>query len=353
MTAQPFFGPCVAASVTGGPSLAAGATSEPSIAETGLWTPMVAPCRPGPVNEVDLKLAVVAARQHGIFTTDDARAAGADRSLVLRRVRAGRWIRLAPGLFQIAGAPVSWKQQVSAAVRRHSPPAAASHRTAAHLHGLYGRPRRIEVVTVATGVRGLTHLVHQCQDLVASEIVVIDGLPTTDVARTIIELGVPAGIQVAQQVLDAAVRAGMVTLPQVAGRIHRYGRRGRRGIGPTRKLVTERLGWDQITDSVLEDAFLRLALRSGLPRPTAQRRGVIRGGRQVARLDFDFGAVVVELDSEKYHTDRDSFRGDRRRQNELVQAGLVVLRFTWWDVMAAPDYVVATVAAALRRLGVA
>jgi very-short-patch-repair endonuclease len=74
----------------------------------------------------------------------------------------------------------------------------------------------------------------------------------------------------------------------------------------------------------------------------------------VVRLDFDFGGrVVVELDSEKFHTDPDSFRLDRRRQNDLVQAGFTVLRFTWWDVMAAPEYVAATVATALLQSGVA
>jgi hypothetical protein len=305
------------------------------------------------MHDVDLRLAVVAARQHGVFSITDALEAGANRSLVYRRVSSGHWDRLAPGLFRLAGSTPTWRQAVAAAVLRHSAPAAASHRTAAHLHGLYGRPHRIEVVTVSTGVRGLPYLVHQCQDLVEAEIVLVDGIPTTDVARTIIDVGVPAGIQVAQRVLDDAIRKEMVTLQRIAARVHRYGRRGRRGIGPARELVRERLGWDQVTDSVLEDAFLRLAQRSGLPTPTAQRRMVTREGKRVIRLDFDFGPVVVELDSEKYHTDRDSFRNDRRRQNDLVQSGLVVLRFTWWDVMAAPEYVVATVATALRSAGAA
>ena len=128
----------------------------------------------------------------------------------------------------------------------------------------------------------------------------------------------------------------------------------RRRIGPARQLVVERLGWDSVTDSVLEDAFLRLADRAGLPRPTPQRRVVMRQGRRAVRLDFDFGdRVVVELDSEKFHTDRDSFRHDRRRQNDLIQAGFTVLRFTWWDVMAAPEYVASTVATALRQSGAA
>lgn len=300
--------------------------------------------------DVDLKVAAVAASQHGVFTTADAIEAGADSSLISRRVRAGRWERLAPSLYCLAGTPLTWQRSVSSAVLRLPRPAAASHRTAAFVHGLYGRPRRIEVVTVATGMRGLPFVVHQCLDLVEAEIVTVGGLRVTDVPRTITDIGIPAGIGVAQKVLDGAIRQELTTLTEVAARIHRYGRKGRRGIGPARQLVVERLQWDQITDSVLEDAFLRLVDRAGLPRPIPQRRKVLRQGSWVVRVDFDFGGwLVVELDSEKYHTDRDSFRYDRRRQNALVQEGAKVLRFTWWDVMAAPDYVVATLARALAQ----
>lgn len=300
--------------------------------------------------DVDLRLAVVAATQHGVFTTRDARAAGANSSLISRRVSSGRWQRTAPGLYLMAGTPETWKRTVSAAVLRMRPPAAASHRTAAHLHGLFPRPRRIEVVTVSTGKRNLPFIAHQCLDLVANEIMTVDGIATTDVPRTIIDIGVPAGIQVAQRVLDDALRREMTTLLEVARRIHRYGRKGRRGIGPARQLVVERLRWSDVTDSVLEDGFLRLAARSGLPRPTPQRRMVMRKGRRVVRVDFDFGGdLVVELDSQKYHTDPFRFQDDRRRQNALIQEGMTVLRFTWWDVMAAPDYVAGTIASMLAR----
>jgi hypothetical protein len=301
-------------------------------------------------SDVDLRVAAIAARQHGVFSTEQATRAGAYSSLISRRVRAGRWLRLAPGVYGMAGTPDSWPRSVSIAVHRVTGLAAASHRTAAHLHRLYGRPRRIEVVTRATGLRGSPFLVHQCLDLTAEEVVVVDGIATTDIPRTIIDIGVPAGIGVAQRVLDGALRKGQTTLEQVAGRIHRYGRRGRRGIGPARALVVERLGWDEVTESVLEDAFLRLSIRAGLPEPTPQRRVLLRNGSRVVRLDFDFGRdVAVELDSEKFHTDPVAFQDDRRRQNAMVNQGLTVLRFTWWDVMAAPDYVVATISAALQR----
>ncbi len=301
-------------------------------------------------SDIDVRVAAVAGRQHGVFSASQAVEAGANSALISRRVRSGRWLRLGPGVYAVAGSPETWARAVSTAVHRVAGPTAASHRTAAHLHGLYGRPRRIEVVTTSTGLRNIGFVIHQCLDLTPNEIMDVSGIPTTDIARTIIDIGVPAGIDVTQRVLDGALRREMTTLEQVAERIHRYGRKGRRGIGPARALVVERLGWDKVTESVLEDAFLRLAARAGLPQPSPQRRLVLRHGRRVVRLDFDFeGRVAVELDSEKYHTDPTTFQDDRRRQNAMVNQGLVVLRFTWWDVMAAPDYVVATIATALTR----
>jgi very-short-patch-repair endonuclease len=61
--------------------------------------------------------------------------------------------------------------------------------------------------------------------------------------------------------------------------------------------------------------------------------------------------IVIALDGEQFHTDRKTFRKDRRQQNELVLEGRRVLRFTAWDVFAAPEYVVATVVEALRSFG--
>lgn len=83
--------------------------------------------------------------------------------------------------------------------------------------------------------------------------------------------------------------------------------------------------------------------------PDSQVRVTKRGGRFIARVDFIYrdASLVIELDGDRYHTDRDTFRGDRRRQNDLVQEGLRVLRFTAWDLFAAPEYVVSQVAAAL------
>ncbi|MDR7252092.1 very-short-patch-repair endonuclease [Nocardioides sp. BE266] len=60
-----------------------------------------------------------------------------------------------------------------------------------------------------------------------------------------------------------------------------------------------------------------------------------------------FHALAIEADSWAFHAGRPEHDADCLRYNALVVAGWTVLRFTWEQVMFAPDVVVRTVRAAL------
>jgi len=101
-------------------------------------------------------------------------------------------------------------------------------------------------------------------------------------------------------------------------------------------------------DSVLEVRFLRLAERSGLPKPEVQYE-IRQHGCLVARVDFFFAGVrlIVELDGLGAHRTATALQRDLERQNRLVGLGYVMLRFTWHDVVNRPDYVVESTKCAL------
>lgn len=64
----------------------------------------------------------------------------------------------------------------------------------------------------------------------------------------------------------------------------------------------------------------------------------------VGRVDFLLdGFLVVELDGAAYHSDRKALRNDRRRNNMTIVGGYLVLRYTYEDIMFAPDEVLAQV----------
>ena len=296
-------------------------------------------------------LAERAAAQHGVFRRSDWLSLGLSDKTLKRRTRAGLLLRLCPEIYAFSGVPRTWHMEVAAAVLSLGSRAAASHRTAAHLHGIVDRPERIEVVGLRTGRRPHEFVLHQSSDLARSHIISVVGIPTTTLARTIVDIGVPHGIGATGSCLDEARRRELVTLEEVARVLHQVARKGRNGVGPARRVLTERLAWDQITDSQLEDRFLRLIQRANLPQPRSQFVVTDDVGAFVARVDFAYpeASLLIELDGAAFHSDRAKFQRDRSRQNRLVALGYTVLRFTYWDVLAGPDVVVDTLAGFLPR----
>ncbi len=57
--------------------------------------------------------------------------------------------------------------------------------------------------------------------------------------------------------------------------------------------------------------------------------------------------MSIELDSARWHDNRESFVEDRRRRNEITLAGWNVLNFTWDDYANRPETLRATVTRAL------
>src|SRR5713101_4443451 len=96
--------------------------------------------------EVDDAIAAIAQHQHAAFSLAQVEAAGGDAMLALRRRRSGRWQRRASGVFVLAGAPASWRQQLMVATLAGGGGAVVSHRAAAALWRLDGvRPDIVEI----------------------------------------------------------------------------------------------------------------------------------------------------------------------------------------------------------------
>ena len=278
----------------------------------------------------------LAARHHGLFTRSQALAAGMSESTLRRRTSDGLYHRVYRGVYRIAGSPIDLKSRTMAAVLSMNSLAAASHATAAWLHDLGGTPKAIEIVASRPGRRERDFVVHQSTDLEEDQIADVDGIPTTSVARTIVDIGVPHGIGVVGRCLDEARRRGMVDLETVAALRKAVARKGRNGVGPARIVIAQRSQWDQVTESALESRFVRLVQSQGLPMPESQHQIRNEGGAVIARVDFAYPdkKVAVELDGAAYHSDVESFQRDRVRQNQLTLLGWIVIRFTYWDLHA-------------------
>jgi hypothetical protein len=312
-------------------------------------------------NDIDNRIRCLAMGQAGMFTTRQAAECGADAARRHRRVRSGDWIRDHRGIMRLRDHPVTWHTRLWAALFEAQPTAAVSHRSAAQLLGLPGRWRDpVEV----TKKRGRHHEVtlgrlHETSWLPPEHICEIDGLPVTNVARTLFDLaGDPEphlrgerGLAIHEKrirsLMNAALGRHGLTIEQEAAVLAALGRRGRPGSALVRVLLKE-FGSEYIpTESGLEDLFLSVVTDAGLEAPEKQVR--LGADEFVGRVDFVYRAarLVIEIDSH-WHDGPDDRSADRWRDNELHAAGWRVIRIRYRDLVTQPERVVRVIRTALR-----
>lgn len=291
----------------------------------------------------DRVLSMMARDQHGVFTIAQAKAVGLTDRAVRHRVARGVFERIHPGVFGYAGSAHSWNRDVVAAVLSAPEPTAASHRTAAYLWEISSRrPATIEIAAVRhQRVHRDQFIVHESKDLRTSDIHIVDGIPTTAPARTIVDLGASAPPWLVEKCLDTGLRKQLFTIWDVQRFIIRVARPGRTGVGVARPLAEERLTWKGITESDLEDLLRRIVATTPYPMPDPQHPLYREDGAFVGRYDFAYPTrlAIIECDSEEYHMDPVSFQRDRDKQNRAQMLGWTVYRVTWRQLIDDPDSV--------------
>jgi very-short-patch-repair endonuclease len=93
------------------------------------------------------------------------------------------------------------------------------------------------------------------------------------------------------------------------------------------------------TQSVLEDALLRVLRRGGLPAPVRQ----YRVGGVVLDAAYPWVRLGIEADSRIWHGGRTDVQRNSEKHNVLVAHGWRVLRFTAADVRRRAREIVASV----------
>lgn len=278
------------------------------------------------------ELSAVSAAQDGVFTRTQALAAGYTAAEVRARLRSGRWVRLDRGRY----APDDALQPLDA-VERHRRTAravllpawssdAASHATAALVHGLplLGPPPDAVHVTGPGPSRRRAGLVCHRAALTPAEVTVVDGIPVTTLARTVVDLSRTLPGRNAVVVADAALGRGLrrdelqeqlLRRPAVpgirrAGRVARFADPGAESPG---------------------ESLSRVAMAAhGLPVP--QLQAVLADAEGfVARVDFLFRdrRTVGEFDGALKYGDRAVLLAEKGREDRIRGLGLQVVRWGW------------------------
>lgn len=269
----------------------------------------------------------IAARQHGVVIREQALAAGMSRRQLDTALARGILVAVHRGVYRVGGSRPAFAQAVLAACLASR--GVASNSTAATLWEMRGWATSTVHVTVAgrrqpelAGVAG-----HCTRRLDRLDVVRRGPIPLTSPARTLLDLGAIGPPEAVESALEDSLHRRLVTRVRLEALLDREGQ-GRPGVATLRAILAGRGPGAAPTESVLEDAFVRLLRDAGLPQPVRQYR--IAG----SRIDFAYpGArLAIELDGRRWHSTRSDLHRDRSRSNLLTALGWRLLRFGWDDV---------------------
>src|SRR3546814_98267 len=249
------------------------------------------------MSELDHELALTAEQQLALVTLDDVRRAGGGRDHLYDRARAGRIERVAPTVYRVRGAPRSPDTQLLANVLSAPGLAAVSHLAAARRLKIPGYRDAPPEITVPRGTRlrrsGL--IVHESTDLDRCKIVDVDGIPTTETGRTLLDLARFVGPRRLLRNIEWCRRQELVDWPELFDVLAAHARRGRPGIRLLREAIAANSHRIEVADTDVELLVIALLREHGLPEPELHHR-VYQGDRFVAELDLAYPARKIALE---------------------------------------------------------
>jgi very-short-patch-repair endonuclease len=276
----------------------------------------------------DAEVARWAMERHGLITRAHALAIGGTHDLIALRLRSGRWERERRGVYAVAGSPPSQRRSILGALLAIGGEAVASHLTAAHLWGMaFPAPEQIEVTGRHARLAGV--LTHQTQTLDHKDVSTLGAIPILSPARTIVACSGRVPDWKLGEIVDDALRRGLVSLKALRechGRVATGP--GRRHTVALREVLAERSAGYRPGDSPPEAELVRLLASVHLPAPVLGHG--VRVGRWRYRLDIAWPEALVGLEYDGWdaHRTLSSFHGDRQRLRRLTMAGWTILPVT-------------------------
>jgi Transcriptional regulator, AbiEi antitoxin len=284
----------------------------------------------------------LAARQHGVVSTEQLGRLGYGKNSVAKAAKVGRLHRVHRGVYVVGHQRLTWNGRCMAAVLAASP-SVASHLSAGWLWGLLqSRPGTLHV-TCRQSRHARRPFVSHTAELGRADLARRDGIPVTSLARTILDLAVGSRERTVRRFIRRADDDKNFDLRAMEDLLDRT--KGHRGQAKVRAALEIYDETPVFTRSDLERRFLEVVREAGLPIPAMN--SFVAGYEIDAWWESErFG---VELDVFGTHGSRLSFEEDRERDDELLLAGIETTRVTGPRLDREPEAVVESVRRHLAR----
>jgi very-short-patch-repair endonuclease len=291
------------------------------------------------MHDADALAFQLAQTQAGAFGRWQLKEHDVDDKLIERRCASGFWVRARPGVFILRGTPpakatdlwVAWLSVGAHAVR--------SHECAAEARGLHPVFTGRLVFTTGHGDHhrqdGVT--VHQLRDLLPHHVSMVEGMPTTTAARTVVDLASVVGVERLKQIVENATLEHITTDDEVGVVLRDVARPGKRGIKKLGRVLALRAPGDPVPDSVLERLLLDALRAAGLPDPIPQ---FPHPGREIGTGWVDFAypdaKLILEADGRRWHQRIAQIGFDAARDKAAARVGWLTMRFLHEELSADP-----------------
>jgi hypothetical protein len=288
-------------------------------------------------------LAALAGRQHGVVSIGQLKRLGYSKDQVRWAAAMGRLHSIDRSVYAVGHTRLSLHGQCFAAVFACGPEAVLSHHSAAWLHGLAKwSPEPFHVTGPVARRPRLPVRIHRARRLVGEDRRLVEGIPVTAVPRTLLDMAAAVRFDQLERLVERSEELGVFDLRKVEDLLartvghHRHGRL-RKAIALYRP--------SSFTRSGLEKRFLELVMEAGLPQP---RTNFVAHGFELDCY-WPEHRFAVELDVFETHGTRAAFERDRKRQEDLLLAGIAMTRVTGPRLEREPGEVVERVTRLLRQ----
>jgi len=283
--------------------------------------------------------------QLGLITTTQA-LERMSYSAVDRRVSAGMWERVLPGVYRDTLVAPSLRQWCLAAMLWAPPDPVICFRAAGTLWQLDGlaAPKPELWVPSTSNARSELIVVHR-GTVALNDRRRIGPIVVTSPARTLVDLAGVLEDEDLTAVVEDSIHRGLTTPMSVGRCLDAIGGKGRPGAARLRAVLEDR-GNQRTTMSRLEVRIWRTLRAKGL---NPVRQHPVKCGETTYWIDCAFPQwrVAVEGFGDKFHRSPRNRKRELKRLADLATVNWRVLPVTWDEITDAPDNVVANILSAL------
>jgi hypothetical protein len=227
-----------------------------------------------------------------------------------------------------------------------------SHHAALSLAGVRRNGRTYVDVTVQGRSqrrhRGIK--VHRSITLTPADVTIIDGIRCTTLARTFVDIAKDLTVRQLERAFDQAEDMEVLDLRAIDDQLARNATRP--GVNKIKTILADHRIGSTVTDSEFEERMIPLLRATGCPMPETRAWIDPGDGDLMVRRDFVWRELKIDVETDGgRHRTRLQMEIDTRTDQRLINAGWIVLRFTWKQLNEEPDRVIATILRALRRAG--